>query len=1048
MTFRIGQMGKLQPISRLKELPFGSILHVLDNFQMEGLNYPVTVSKDNPILNLNTYKMMMVNVVHPTQVDKEWAPVVIDRMIFVNSGVVPALLKYKSESKGKVLYFNSLSDLPVRGLCQCVVNYNPLFRPRVTGMRRRPRLMNMIFATVINKIMEAPDRDHFIHIPLEALRFERKDFVRAFRKYDRIATKYPDISSYLFLAHLYCILYKGMDLPKRGSEFITEEDAPETAATESFSGDFDIHEEENFLTNVAEYALDSTDAAMEVMKMKDTENPYTNSIFEFLPAAMFEKVNFIVTCGKNYIAFNLRDMKDLSGRNGSAINRVINYFNMLAASGAAGASTTPDSTSISEDTQDKIVAEDLITIDETASKSNQPEFKQPLTTEERKFAIDQDLAELEDVEKILKDTIKDRSKPLSAAQKERIKTISVAYKKCTINGKTFEEIMGTIPDIDISDDISKINEAQDKTESAEKPAKGFVDLSKTKSTTASLDSTYVQKMMDRDIAAIVTSFNKQGMFLTDFDAKELVDEMNEKVVYTAKYEDTNHKTHTIKFSLPKVDKFGRFKDNGSYKAMSKQRVSNPITKARATRVTLNSNYNKVLVERNENAANSFLNWFIHTLHKMQEEKTFSFKLFHGACKYPIIALPFELTEIGSRFTKITFSGGYLTFDIASKEAVASRDDNFRKYGHFFGRKSNDNFYMNVQGVVTVLSSDNEEVFVGSFIDFLEWLTGVTMKPMTEYAEMTLLSKVMPVIHPLAYRYGLTNMLKYCSVNYVLYEANERFERKTSDIVIKFADKKLVIDRTPRVNALLFGGLSIYDFDNVMFEDMDGKDIYYELLAQKKISPNMIKGIDSFFNLFIDPITKDILREMKEPTDVRDLLIRAVSMLTTSDHREEASAANFRFRGVEQMTDIVYNEMSKAFANFQNKSPGSTNKFSISEYAVKQRILQEQLMENVSIINPLHDIKTYSKFSNAGSGGRSNDTFMITDRQFTTDSIGVVSEATVDNGKTGLNAMLPFNPVFANIRGMVTTGEPDLDKLEPENILSLNSLLMPCVTNDD
>jgi hypothetical protein len=186
--------------------------------------------------------------------------------------------------------------------------------------------------------------------------------------------------------------------------------------------------------------------------------------------------------------------------------------------------------------------------------------------------------------------------------------------------------------------------------------------------------------------------------------------------------------------------------------------------------------------------------------------------------------------------------------------------------------------------------------------------------------------------------------------------------------------------------------------------------------------------------------------MREPTNVRDLVIRATAMLTTRDHKPAASATNFRFRGVEQITGIIYNEMARAFATYKHKSVGATNKFSMSDYTIKQRIMEEQLMENVNTLNPIDDIKAYSKFSNAGSGGRSGETFMIPDRQFTKDSLGVVSEATVDNGKVGLNATLPFNPLISNVRGMATA--PDIESLEPENMLSLNSLIMPGVTNDD
>ena len=80
------------------------------------------------------------------------------------------------------------------------------------------------------------------------------------------------------------------------------------------------------------------------------------------------------------------------------------------------------------------------------------------------------------------------------------------------------------------------------------------------------------------------------------------------------------------------------------------------------------------------------------------------------------------------------------------------------------------------------------------------------------------------------------------------------------------------------------------------------------------------------------------------------------------------------------------------------------------------------------------------------GCRSKDTFMIPDRKFTDDQIGVVSEATVDNGKVGLNATLHANTIIVNNRGMVQS--LSADKLEPENILSFTALLMPACTNDD
>ena len=1058
-TWRSSQLLEVRRLSELSELPYSCIVHELDNFQMDG-HVSMGLRPGNLFTTMNNYKLYVKNVDYPVEMAGDVAPVVSNKMIITSAGVMSQLQKWRMEMSPRVMWANSIADMPVRPAVQCIVNYNPLFRARVLGMRRKPRFMNMLFAMIVNQIVHAPDKMHYIHIPLESLTFQRNDFVRVFKRYDKMATKYPEISSYLFLAHLYAILMKRMVLPKRGVEIEDEETKGNNVAAESLAfnpAEYDDCTAQEYLTNINDFMVNDPEWAMESLNIKDSENPYKVSIFEYLPVQYFEKVNFLLTCGDRYICYNLYDLKVLN-QNGSAINRIINHVNMLTL-GAAPVDV-PEAAD-PEDPTGSATAKPIVTNPETIAgeqvtsvpeieddAANQPEYKRPMTREDKIEAAEFDLSELDDFDKILGNNTGTIARPLTTAQKKHIEQISKTYKTLTLGDKRLDDLLGNVPNIDMTvpPDTKGIK--------VDVIQQGLVDADAIKSTTRDMDALYIKSgQMDRDIAEVLTSFNKLGMFLIDIKTEDKVDELNEFKEYTAKYEDMSHKTHTIKFQLPKVDEMGRAKVNGSLKVMVKQRVANPICKVSPTRVTLNSNYNKLLVERNTNVAHSFYNWFLKSLDKAKDAG-WNYKLSHNICQYPNVALPFELTEIGGHYDKLTFDNGLMFFGITKRgdlvstkyrEAVQKLE---KENGCWFGYKGSEMFFIKNTGFVSVRNmTNNEESFFGSFIDFMEWLTGAQLASMTEFAELTVLSWKVPVIHALAYRYGLSEMLKYTGVDYELVDANTRFEKLTSDIVIKFKDKKLVVHRNPRNMALLFGGLCIYDFSDVLFEDMDDKDIYYELLSQKKISTNLIKGINSLFDLFIDPITRDVLREMKEPTDLRDLLIRAVTLLTTSEHRSEASAANFRFRGVEQMTGIVYNEMARAFATYKNKGRGATNKFSMKEYQVKQRIAKEQLTENVSVVNPIDDIKTYSKFSNSGSGGRSNDTFMISDRQFTKDQVGVVSEASVDNGKVGLNATLPANPIIVNSRGMVQENI-DIDSLEPENVLSFTSLLMPGATLDD
>ena len=1049
-TWRTSQFRELQKIKNIEELSFGSVLHCLDNFPMDG-HTSIGPRALNPIIGLNKFKLYIKNIEFPTESARDVAPLVTNKMIITSAGVMTALQAYRRDMMPRVMWCNSIQDMPVRPMVQGVVNYNPLFRARVLGMRRKPRFMNMLWAMIINQIVQAPDKMHYIHVPLESLIFNRTDFVRVFKKYDKVATKYPEISSYLFLAHLYSILMKRMDLPKRGVPLEDPDEPEANVATESFQLDpaeFFEDSSEDYLTNIKNFVLSDPVCATEALQLKDTENPYKLSIFEYLPARLFENVNFLLTCGDSFICYNLRDLKELN-QNGNGINRIINHVNMLASQGRP-----MEVTEIPEQDEAPIVGEAITAVPEVSVEptepgtvaggvANQPEYTTPMTQEDKLDAIEYDLTELDNIEKIVQKNTKNLPKPLTFAQKEHVKEIGRAYKKITINGRNMQELLSSVPDVNFKIPELKLDVVD----------QGMIDVKALQSSTKDLDALYVRSgQMDKDIAAVLTSFNKLGMFLVDVQTEDQVDELNELRTYICKYEDLEHKKHTIKFQIPRVDEMGRAKINGSLKTMIKQRVALPIGKVKPTRVTLNGNYNKLLVERNENVAHSFISWFMKSLDKAKAAG-WNYTVTHNRCRYPNMALPFELTEIGGRFDTISFNGGMMFFGILQRGnyvPVAVRStvkDLEKENGCWFGYKGNEHFFITNTGCVTARDlKAGTETFYGAFLDFFQWITGCEMSPMVEFAELTVLSWKVPVIHALAYQYGLTEMLRYTGVDYEVVDLNERFERLTSDIVIRFSDKKLIIHRTPRNLALLFGGLCIYDFSEVALEDMDEKDVYYEMLTQKKISTNLIKGISALFDLFIDPTTKEVLREMNEPTDLRDLLIRAVTLLTTSEHKEEASASNFRFRGVEQITGIVYNEMARAFATYKNRGRGASNKFSMKEYQIKQRIAKEQLTENVSIINPIDDIKTYSKFSNAGSGGRSNDTFMIIDRQFTRDQIGVVSEATVDNGKVGLNATLPANPIIVNGRGMVQSLDPS--KLEPENILSITALLMPACTNDD
>lgn len=273
----------------------------------------------------------------------------------------------------------------------------------------------------------------------------------------------------------------------------------------------------------------------------------------------------------------------------------------------------------------------------------------------------------------------------------------------------------------------------------------------------------------------------------------------------------------------------------------------------------------------------------------------------------------------------------------------------------------------------------------------------------------------------------------------------KYVPKPNDIHIKFADRVLHINRYPLAHSLIVAGLEYFDVSRYDMSEFESKDVYYRLLMDKKLSINYIKGMDSFYDLFVDNMTYSVLKMMHEPTTVRDLLIRSTVLLTTTDHLPASSGYNHRIRGYEQFAGVVYNELAREFAAYQSKH-GANNKFSVNPDAVYLRIIQNASMLPAESGSPLEDMTLICDMTYGGVGGRSADSFVITDRHYDASDIGVVSESTVDNQKVAFNSALSYNPNIVNTLGM--PAEIKQEDLKASQVFSPHTLMFPFSTNDD
>lgn len=743
----------------------------------------------------------------------------------------------------------------------------------------------------------------------------------------------------------------------------------------------------------------------------------TPSVFEAIPKDLLSKLNIILANPDNDRSMHIRlDRLALFAEKNKAIpKQILSTINIV-------------SKNIPENQKIGVAEESLTEIKALVGAdggSNVTGFTEPMIAEDLEKASIQQMEELdrETLTKIAED------ETLSPKQKKSIATLSQEYKKIIIDGQTVNQMMTEPSSVMLEDnDVSKFVDIPDK--------------SLTKSSMGNFHNTYVKESFKKDMVKSLVSFSSQGMFLTGLEKEVVNDDLNELTKYTATFKDMAGKQHTIKYSIPDVDEDGHCLLNGSKKSMAIQRVNTPICKVSPTRVALSSSANKTIVEKNVSFNNSLLKQIRKILDKTKLEISYS----RGHSVNTKITLPHDYCTVAKNILRITGLGCKFNFDYENRLPQKGLEDIIKtessKNVVYIGTFKSAPCYMDIDGVVHSEDSPSTRL-----INILEKVvTDVKVTPYNEWVNMILLNKKFPVIFLLAYRFGFETILDYLKVPYEKIPKGSKIDASASDVLVKCSDMTFVVRNPTTLQRLLVSGMNNFKLGEIDHQSLNDKDVYYTLIQQRGLSIEYIKGIDFIFDMFIDPITRDVLVQMGEPTNMRDLLIRATVLLTTGDHKEAASSANFRYRSYEQFNAILYKTTARALAQHQNKAVGHRNKFSISEFEVLKNISTDPLLNNVDVINPITEIKDNLHYTHTGDGGRTQDSMMIQDRRFPADGAGIMSEATVDSGNVGVDGVLSVNPSIVNSRGLCIV--KDIKDVDNAGLLSPTTLLMPGTTMDD
>ncbi len=565
------------------------------------------------------------------------------------------------------------------------------------------------------------------------------------------------------------------------------------------------------------------------------------------------------------------------------------------------------------------------------------------------------------------------------------------------------------------------------------------------------DKKYIGKYMDKDKVSIVRSIQSAGILINSYEVEKVVGAMGGYEIHTLKVKPILGGSSTIRFKLPIVNEDGEYTSNGKTYTTRKQRADVPIRKINAYMVGLTSYYGKTFIERDQRVSNNSIVWLTSYITKLafSDIKSSIKAIVPSNVFYKDIPLPFMYATLATSFLSIKLDNLYLFFDYKQRHNLF--DEKVTKTLEINGSvlcgytlkdkkpilmDGNNDLYMR---------SDDKNVLLGDFYA----VSGIDRnKEPVDFCNLRVFSVNIPVVVCISSHMGFFNLFSYLGTKYRVIESNKRSNLEPFEYELKFKDYKIILDKRDRKSLLIFGGLTKFDKLNkeITLEQLKSKEIWFDYFTDMKLNSIYYKELGLYYDMFIDPITKEILVDMKEPTTFLGLLFRAVDLLLTDMHPASTDMRFMRIKGYERMSGAVYKELVTSVRELRVKSVIGKSQLNMSPFAVWKAINTDEAGILVADINPIEYLKQRDSVTFTGTGGRSKDSIMGRDRVFGENEIGVIGEATSDSSDVGINTFLTANPGLTNLRGLTQAVKPS--NANPTDILTTPALVSAGSTHDD
>ena len=530
------------------------------------------------------------------------------------------------------------------------------------------------------------------------------------------------------------------------------------------------------------------------------------------------------------------------------------------------------------------------------------------------------------------------------------------------------------------------------------------------------------------------------------------------LTYTVHLEDSLGKRHTLRFDMPKIINKRFLRLRGNDKIIPGQLINLPIIKTDEDTVQVVSNYNKIFITRYGQVGkiNQSTNALIRALTKLKENN-YKLEVKDGetvaspskidlgnnakiSAKYE---LPAEYVELSKIFNKVTTSDGRVYY--------FNRDELIHKLEEKKVKVESDQGFM-----VIGITKDNQAITVpetgvsSALINHLgiHEYAYTFMKPgarMT-YSQASILNSKIPLIVVMAYTAGLTGALNAAGIEYNLSEkrpTNTKNYFRFNDGFLSFND-----NYAPDA-ALLVNGLSVINTQEYSLTDIDTKAMWLDVLDDFG-GRNRADGLDSFANLMMDPITVEVCKTYKLPTDYIEVLAYASSLLTTNKFNRHTDITGNRFRTNERLVHFLYKSLATSYGMYlrEIKNNRKDAKMTMKQSAVIDMALADVTTSDLSKLSPLLELESANTVTFKGLSGMNSDrSYSLDKRTYDKTMINKLSMSTGFSATVGINRQSTINMGIESTKGYIKSGG-ELDRMSDANTLSITEALTPFGTTRD